>query len=189
MLSHLKLDNSYSNATLKLRIMTYRLFIIVILMILCFINSCIEKGVNSEHLEKEKILILLEQQRKFHFDKMAEELVSQLSIKYIDINGGEITRPSKEENILNFRNYFESIEFEKWDDIIPPIIRFSEDNKMAYVIINKEVVFTYNDENEHILSHNTEYSWVAIYTKYKGAWKIDCIASTNKPSNIKEVKE
>ena len=83
-----------------------------------------------------------------------------------------------------FSNYFNSVKFEKWDDISPPIIRFSEDYSLAYTIVDKEVVINYSDENGIIQKESTKYSWVAIYKRYKDGWKIDCIASTNQPSKI-----
>lgn len=155
--------------------------IIILFATISLTYSCQDLDDNNRFAEKEMILILLDQQKQYHFKEMAEELVSQLSTNYIDINKGEIKTPTREESISGFKNYFNSVEFEKWDDINPPIIRFSDENTMAYAIINKEVVLKYKDEEDQLIRLSIEYSWVAIYSKWHDGWKIDCIASTNKP--------
>ena len=134
--------------------------------------------------EREKILELHDLQRKYHFEKMATEFASLMSENHISVNMGEIKSPTKESNIARFDAYFNSVEFEKWDDITPPIIKFSDDHSMAYTIVNKEVLISYLNEDEELVRQKTEYSWVAIYKKHKDEWKIDCIASTNKESEL-----
>jgi hypothetical protein len=145
-------------------------------------NSCEDVKEVNELEEKEKILELHNLQRKYHFEKMAEEFASLMSIEYISVNKGEIKKPTKGDNIKRFSDYFNSVEFEKWDDIKPPIIRFSDDYTVAYTIVNKEVVVKYLNENKEMTKQQTEFSWVTIYKKHIDGWKIDCVASTNKPS-------
>ena len=120
--------------------------------------------------------------RKYHIDKMAEAFVSQLSDKHILVNRGKISKLQRENKTKQVKQYFNSVEFEKWDDIEPPIVRFSDDYSMAYTIVNKEVVLTYTNEDNEKARESTIFSWVAIYTKQDGEWKIDCIASTNQES-------
>lgn len=154
---------------------------LLIFLLLCLAcNKDIQR--NQEAVEMKKILALHEQQRTFHFEKMAEEFASLLSENHISVNRGEIKSPTTAENTERFKNYFKSVEFEKWDDVQPPTVRFSDDFSLAYTIVNKEVVVTYKDENDQHHRELTEFSWVAIYKKYSDGWKIDCVASTNKPS-------
>jgi hypothetical protein len=141
----------------------------------------------DESSERAKIIALHEAQRTYHFEKMVEEFVGQLSDSFISVNKGEITRPTKADNRERFSNYFNAVEFEKWDDLTPPVIRFSADYSMAYTVVDKEVVYRYQHDGEPAERETTHFCWVAIYKRLGDTWQIDCLSSTNKPSVTKLV--
>lgn len=145
------------------------------------LSACTPQQKFDEASERSRIMALHNLQRTYHFEKMTEEFVTLFSENHISVNRGAISRPSGAENRERFNRYFESVEFEKWDDIDPPVIRFSDDGSMAYTIVHKEVVVNYRNEDNEKVRESTGFSWVAIYKKYAGEWKIDCVASTNKP--------
>ena len=156
--------------------------ILVSILVLITLLSCQEKRVPDILTLEQEIMEVHNLSRTYHVEKMAEEFVSQLSDKHISVNRGKISHLNIEEKIKQVKQYFDLVEFEKWDDIEPPIIRFSDDYSMAYTIVNKELVLNYtNDENEKV-REKTIFSWVAIYTNDDGKWKVDCVASTNEPS-------
>ena len=134
--------------------------------------------------ETGRIMEIHNRQRDLHFNKDLDAL-SQITEGFISVNKGVIQTPSVEENRLKWKNYFDSVEFMKWDDIVPPIIRFSDDGTMAYTVVNKEIVVQYLDENKKRKEETTIFAWVAIYKKYSTGWQIDCIVSTNQPPVIK----
>ncbi len=137
---------------------------------------------NKKEMENEvdKIMDLHKLQKKYHFEKMSKEFVEQFSRDHISINKGTISKLSKTELEKRFQKYFNSVNFIKWDDKTPPIIRFSQDRSMAYSVVNKEVIIEYLNEENHSARDTTQFAWLAIYTKEKGNWKLDCIASTEK---------
>ena len=152
--------------------------------ILClFIFSCANPNVP---FDKEKaileILEIHEQQRDIHFKKLAEELVGQLSLNHISVNRGEVSTPESKDLTEVFQNYFDEVEFIKWDDTNPPIIRFSDDGSLAYTVVEKDLLLTYVDEEQRTIEEYTKFAWVAIYKKYGDKWKMDCMASTDKPA-------
>jgi hypothetical protein len=144
--------------------------------------SCQEKQPIDIAAIEQEIIEVHNLSRKYHVEKMAGEFVSQLSDKHISINRGKISNLNKDKKTKQVRQYFNAVEFEKWDDLEPPIIRFSDDYSMAYTLVNKEVVLTYTNENDEKARESTIFSWVAIYTKQDGVWKTDCVASTNQES-------
>ncbi|MEJ2113810.1 MAG: hypothetical protein P8X62_09005 [Flavobacteriaceae bacterium] len=152
----------------------------LLLVFLCL--SCKEKSVQDISALEQEILQVHDLSRKYHVEKMAEAFISQLSDEHISVNKGKISHLNREEKIKQVKQYFDLVEFEKWDDIEPPIIRFSDDYSMAYTIVNKELVLNYMNEENKKVREKTIFSWVAIYTKHDGTWKVDCIASTNQPS-------
>lgn len=152
---------------------------LIIVLAIVGLFSCSSKNEPSEEADKAEIMRLHNVQRLYHFKKMPHEFVALFSNQFISINKGKISKPTQEESIDRFKRYFESVEFEKWDDISEPEIRFSDDHSMAYAVVNKEVVVNYLNENQENVHEKTVFAWVAIYRKYEKGWKIDCVVSTN----------
>ncbi len=157
---------------------------IFISLAIILIVSCKEQNQVNIEAERDKILQLHKLQRDNHFNKDSISFASNLSENFISVNKGEITHPKKKEIIARYHNYFSSVEFVKWDDVTDPIIRFSEDGKLAYSIVDKIVKITYEGENGDLIDDETHYAWTAIYKKYGDEWKIDCVTSTEKPIDI-----
>jgi len=156
---------------------------IFISLAIILIVSCKEQNQLNIEAERDKILQLHKLQRDYHFNKDSISFADQLSENFISVNKGEITHPKKKELISRYHNYFSSVEFVKWDDVTDPIIRFSEDGKLAYTIVDKVVKVTYADENGDLIDdEETHFAWTAIYKKYGDEWKIDCVTSTDKPT-------
>ena len=161
-----------------------------VILILLMAASCGVKDQSADEKNRKEeataqILALHNLQKKYHVEKQAGEFVDQFSENYVSVNRGKVSSPTKEESEKMFGNYFQSVEFEKWDDISEPVIRFSDDYSMAYTIVEKEVVTRYEAEGE-MKRESTKFSWVAIYKKYDTGWKIDCVVSTNEPGRILE---
>lgn len=151
--------------------------------------SCTQQATFNEEDEKAKILKLHELQREYHVKKMAKEFVSLLSENHMSVNRGMISTATAEENITRFQQYFDAVEFEKWDDITPPIVKFSDDFSLAYTIVHKDVTVTYLNKDQQKMRETTEFAWLAIYKRYPEGWKIDCVASTNKESVGNQVEK
>ena len=119
-------------------------------------------------------------QRTYHFGKDSVSFAQQMSEAYVSVNRGLITRPSIQDNISRYNSYFSAVEFVKWDDLNPPVIRFSDDGSMAYTVVDKEVIVEYKISETETILDSGYYAWVAIYKKQAEGWKLDCVASTNR---------
>ena len=154
---------------------------LAIWVLTCFVfQACSQNQFNTAK-DTAEILKLHEEQRNFHFKKMAPEFAALMGPNYISVNRGIISQPSTAENTERFSNYFNSVEFEKWDDLKPPVIRFSDDHSIAYTIVDKEVILHYEGDEGEQIRDTSHFAWLAIYKKHEGVWKIDCVASTNEP--------
>ena len=98
-----------------------------------FLFSC-GKG-NEASKDKKELIALHQAQREYHFSKNASAFVNQFSNHYIAINDGLLTRPSKEELLDQFQEYFAAVDFKKWDDLNEPIIEISGDGTLAYMLV------------------------------------------------------
>lgn len=154
----------------------YSLFIVILL------SSCDTQPPFDIETETQAILAAHHQTRDYHFNKDSIAFANQLSENFISVNRGKITSPTKESNVSRYNRYFSSVEFVKWDDVSDPIIRFSDDGSLAYTIVDKIVEVSYEDENGKTQNSSTHYAWTAIYKKYDGVWKTDCVTSTERVS-------
>ncbi len=155
----------------------------MISLAIILIVSCTNSDQLNIESEREKILQLHHLQREYHFNKDSISFANQLSENFISVNRGEITHPKKNELVSKYHNYFSSVDFVKWDDVSDPIIRFSEDGKLAYTIVNKVVTVRYEDENGDLIDDESRFAWIAIYRKYGNEWRIDCVTSTESQRN------
>ncbi|MEO9968046.1 MAG: hypothetical protein ABJF11_19795 [Reichenbachiella sp.] len=149
------------------------------LLLLGLLASCMPKP-NLESAREEIMEIHLKQ-RKFHVEEMPADFVGLMSDDFISVNRGVISTPSREDSQERFTRYFDLVEFEKWDDLSEPEIRFSDDGSMAYTIVHKEVVVKYQNDSSQWIRGRTEFSWLAVYKKTDQGWKVDAVASTNLP--------
>lgn len=151
---------------------------ILIIFAFLMIFSC--KSETPLSNEKAAILQLLAQERKAHFDRNTELFISEFADSMINVNKGKVTALTKEEHNERVGNYFNAVEFIKWDDIAEPLIRFSDDGSLAYAIIQKEVILSYPDSTGKPFYDTTHYAWTSIYRKKNGEWKVEANISTNK---------
>jgi hypothetical protein len=122
---------------------------------------------------------LLNQERTAHMTKNADLLVSSFSPDLTTIADGAIDKPTKQMSMDRFKKYFSNSEFIKWDDVSPPVISFSDDSTMAYVVVDKLVILQ-NLATKKM--EQTHFAWVSIFKKHGEEWMLDCIASTDKQS-------
>lgn len=129
-----------------------------------------------------KILQVHHAQRAHHFNKDSIGFANQLTSDFLSVNRGRLQNPAFEENVTRYHGYFNAVRFLQWDDNEEPIIRFSDDGKLAYTIVQKTLELKFPDGQGDSLVETTEFVWTSIYRKIDGVWKIESVASTNKPS-------
>lgn len=130
--------------------------------------------------EKKTILLMLQTERKAHFERNVDLFMSEFADGMIQVNKGKVTTTTKELNKERIGKYFGSVQFIKWDDTAKPIIRFSDDGSLAYAIVQKDVIVTYPDTTGKAFNDTTHYAWSSIYRKRNGEWKVECNISTDK---------
>lgn len=147
--------------------------------VLLSLGSC-SQSFDLESAKKE-VMILHDQQRQYHVEEMPDEFVGLMTDDFISVNRGKISSPTRDDSKARFTKYFDLVTFEKWDDLIEPVIRFSDDGSMAYTVVNKEVIVKYQNDSSQWMRGRTEFSWLAVYKKTDQGWKVDAVASTNLP--------
>jgi len=140
--------------------------------------SCNEKV----DLQKERsaILDLLAKERNAHFEKNVTLFMSEFSDGMISVNRGVVMAASRDTTYKRIDKYFRSVDFVKWDDLVPPQINFSKDGSLAYAIVQKQVILSLKDSLPKVVLDTKNFAWVSIYRKKGNEWKIECNISTNK---------
>lgn len=156
--------------------MMLRLFSFLLMMML--LGAC--SGKPDLVKEEKAIRALLQQERKAHFERNTDLFVSEFADSMINVSKGKLNRSSIDENKKRIGKYFGSVTFIKWDDVMDPLIRFSDDASLAYAIVQKQVILSYPDSTGTSFTDTTDYAWVSIYRKQGGVWKVETNVSTNK---------
>ncbi|HNF02700.1 MAG TPA: nuclear transport factor 2 family protein [Ferruginibacter sp.] len=132
---------------------------------------------------REKLLALHSKQQDAHLHKNAKQFVEQFAENMVSVNRGKISVVPRDSALKRFQNYFRDVEFIKWEDVNPPVIEFSADASMAYMLVDKLVVLTYKGEGKGPVEETTHFAWISVFKKQPdGEWKIVCNVSTNEPA-------
>jgi ketosteroid isomerase-like protein len=147
--------------------------LIISLLVFC---ACTAQSNRSKDLKQ--LQQLHEQQKKAHLEKRVALLTEMFAPDFINIDSGNIDRPTKEQSRKRFQSYFDQVEFIAWKDIEDPIIRISKDGTMAYVIVHKFVHLKIPQPDGKTVESKTTFAWMEAWEKISGDWKMKAIAST-----------
>jgi len=151
--------------------MKFFLFGLIIIISSCSLKPDLER-------EKQKLLVLHDQQRTAHFDKNVRNLMAEQSDDFLQIQNGDISRPSLAERTRRMQAYFDRITFDSWDDTEPPIIEISDDATMANTFVKKLVVTKLKNGSGKTTLDTTRFAWTTTYKKIDGQWRMTAITST-----------
>lgn len=142
-------------------------------LFISLLASCSQRPDNNAG---EDLKAALHLEYKAHIEKNASMLVASFSDSFASVDKGKINFPKREDALKRFESYFSSVNFIKWDDIEPPVIRFSDDKSLAYALVRKQVVLEIKAKPGS--RDTTNFAWTAIYRKGKDGWKLECMTST-----------
>jgi hypothetical protein len=151
---------------------------------LVFVSACQPAGtVNSaaREAEVESLRAILESDRQAHLETDAPRLVSNLADTLIDVSRGEIVPELRADVEESFTSYLEDAEYRAWDDVMPPVIRMSDDLSMAWVARKVRVERDAPDGQGGMRRTAFVSAWIATYEKQGGTWKMTAVASTFAP--------
>ena len=133
--------------------------------------------------DRAELLRLHARAREAHLSRRADWLVNEWADSLFSVSGGRVsvTRPSQGQP--GFQEYLDAVEFQAWDDIVPPRIRISADGQMAYIVVEKRVHLTPRGPSGRE-AERTRFAWLSVYEKVAGRWRLAAIASTDRPDSL-----
>jgi hypothetical protein len=160
---------------------------LIIMTIALGLIHCKQSATNDDY---EALMKIHAAQREAHVQENPDKM-GGATRDFLVVNRGKIDSiHSPEQDRQRWQNYFDAVSFKKWDDVAKPKIRFSADHSLAYMVVDKMVVLDTQDSVGNAIEETTHFAWVAIFRKQAdGAWKMECMASTNEPEIIKPLNE
>ena len=131
--------------------------------------------------DRAELLRLHELARTAHLTKRADILVGSFADSVLEISRGQVALRSRADNQKRFQDYFDQVDFQNWDDVVPPRIRISPDGQMAHVVVEKNVRLITTDSIGTRRVEHTVFAWVEMYEKRDGKWTLTAVASTDRP--------
>ena len=117
-------------------------------------------------------------EREAHMNRNVDLLLSLFAEDFVMVDGGEVRRPTLEEQRGRFTAYFGAVRFHKWDDLVAPVIHVSADGSLASVIVRKEVVLVLADAAADAKPERAVFAWIETWAKRRGRWQLIAMAST-----------
>jgi len=140
--------------------------------------------------DMEKIMDLHKAQQVSHYKEDVAMFVNQFSDSMIAVKNGKITIINKDSATKRIQGYYDNVMIKKWEDVKEPLVSFSKDSSMAWMVVDKMIVMEYENEEKKLMEESTHFAWVTILGKQSnGEWKIVCNVSTNEPGLFKEIKK
>ncbi len=101
--------------------------------------------------------------------------------EYILVSRGEVLRPTSEQTVARFQDYLGRTRFTEYRDLVPPVVRISEDGTMGWIAVQVKVagVQTQPDGTEEKI--DAVWAWVSMYEKHEGRWINTGNASNRRP--------
>ena len=144
--------------------------LVPILATSALLASCGSTQIASPLEARAKLLALHEDAMRAHRESNADLLLRAEAPDSISANRGQITQPSLDERHARFQQYLRSTRFSEYIDVVPPVVRVSNDGSLGWVIVQVRAagVQTTQDGGSQPLAF--ESAWIELYERRAGTW-------------------
>lgn len=151
------------------------IFLPFLFVVLCLLACAPPKADIAKELSA--LASLQKQEQAAHLQEEPAILVHMLNDTLTQIKNGAVTYFSKDQMTERFMQYFDAVEFIKWEDSQPPVYSISDDGTMAHILIRKHVEVSI--ETDSIPTREiTDFAWTELWKKKDGRWKMYVVTST-----------
>jgi len=105
-----------------------------------------------------------------HRESNADLLLLSEAPDFISANRGQITQPTLDARRARFQQYLGTTRFAEYIDLVPPVVRVSDDGSLGWVIVQVRAagVQTTQDGGSQPLAF--ESAWIELYERREGSW-------------------
>ena len=122
----------------------------------------------------EELLQTRDTHRVAHRNENLELWLKSLADPLRSVDGGTVSTVSHDDFAARMAAYFEMVEFIGWEDLDVPLVRLSEDDTLAEVIVRKRVDAVGADG----VAGATTFAWTEGWSRRSGEWLMESITST-----------
>jgi hypothetical protein len=160
-----------------IKISNMKITAVGLLMSLALCAGCTTNTTTPVRTNLNAIKEILATERRSHLEKDVSLLLSKATDPVLSVSNGKVSQITPAQSKKSFSEYFNSVEFIRWDDIHDPIFNFSDDSTLAVVTVQKIVVLK---EKPTEKVDTSLYAWTAVYRKTGDEWKMIVMTSTDR---------
>ena len=137
---------------------------IKLIILLIVITFTVPLFANNE-IDQKQLLAIHKQGMDAHKNIGLEKWLNGFTDDYISANRGKISYPTSDEMKSRLRPYITSTKFEYYRDMVPPVVRVSQDGTLGWVIVQIEAKGLAGDDVTQF-----QFAWIELYAKKNGKW-------------------
>ena len=111
----------------------------------------------------------------------ATALVALHDSGFVEISNGRVTVPTGAQTRAIFEEYFASVHFLEWDDLVPPRVRVVPGGEWGEVIVQKRIRGIPADTVAHRTALRSNFAWVERWRRTAEGWRLALVASSSTP--------
>lgn len=151
------------------------------LALLAIVAACGPRGDAGREANEIRLLALHERILAAHRTGNVDDWMRLEAADYLSVNGGEISRPSVAERRAARQSYLDSTTFTTYRDLVPPIVRVSEDGRLGWLIAQVEIVGSRRAGGGEATRIDEVWAWVELYEKRGGEWRLTGNVANRRP--------
>lgn len=152
------------------------------LALLAIAAACGPRGDAGREAEENRLLALHERILSAHRAGDVDDWIALEAEDYLSVSGGEISRPSVADRRAARQSYLDSTTFTTYRDLVPPIVRVSEDGRLGWLISQVRIVGSRQSSKGGAMPIDEVWAWVELYEKRGGEWKLTGNVANRRPS-------
>jgi hypothetical protein len=126
--------------------------------------------------DREAVLALHADDRRAHLEGNADLLTDGMADHIWEASRGQLNRLGREDVRARFADYFATVRYSVWDDLVQPHVSVSADGTSAWMAVHIEARLTSVDDPAE--EREFESSWFATYEKINMRWLMVGISSS-----------
>ena len=126
-------------------------------------------------------------ERQGHLTGSADLVTATLADRLTVVENGEVHIMSRNDVHRTFVDYLKSVRYSAWEDVTAPDVHVARDGFTAWAVIRIHAKTSDVGDNKSKEEHEFLSSWIAVYEKQKGQWRMVAISSgCNPPCGLPE---
>ena len=135
----------------------------------------------SQNNDAAQLIAAHEQVIQAHLQKDVASWLAGEADEYVVANRGSIAYPTKAERAAVRQPYLAQTEFSEYRDLVPPIVKVSDDGTLGWLIAQVKVVGMRTPPDGQAINFEATWAWIELYEKIDGRWLNTGNLSNEKP--------